>query len=400
MTDTLSRRARPRRTGVLTLAFLVAGLLPGCGGSVEVSVGTDGGDDTVRVSTFATGLAYPWGLVFLPDGSLLVTEKPGRLRHVTSGGEVSAPIGGVPAVSYGGQGGLLDVAIDPAFATNRRVYLSYTEADGGVKGTAVARGVLSADNRTLGNVQVIFRQQPKAGGSGHFGGRLVFADDGLLFVTLGERQLDGDRPGDRQEAQNLASHLGKVVRIASDGSVPDDNPFVNTPGALPEIWSLGHRNPQGAAIHPSSGELWAVEHGPQGGDELNIVRRGRNYGWPLISYGCNYGSIPGLCDPVGGASSAPGLEQPISWWVPTSTAPSGLAFYTDNRIAEWRGDVFIGALAGQGLWRLTLDGDRVKSRELLLNDLERRIRDVRAGPDGWLYVLTDDAAGQILRLGR
>ncbi|MCB1889680.1 MAG: PQQ-dependent sugar dehydrogenase [Rhodocyclaceae bacterium] len=400
MTAQAHSPTRLRRSTLAALAIAAIGLTPGCGGSVEVSVNTDEDGGRVEVTTFASGLAYPWGLAFLPDGSLLVTEKPGRLRHVTRGGEVSTAIAGVPAVSYSGQGGLLDVAVDPDFATNRRVYLSYTEAEGGVKGTAVARGVLSADLGTLGNVQVIFRQQPKVGGSGHFGGRLVFAPDGLLFVTLGERQLDGDRPGDQQQAQNLGSHLGKVVRIRSDGTVPDDNPFVNTADAEPEIWSYGHRNPQGAAIHPESGELWAVEHGPQGGDELNIVRKGRNYGWPLISYGCNYGSIPRLCDPVGGASSAPGMEQPISWWVPTSTAPSGLAFYTDARIPEWRGDAFVGALAGQGLWHLELEGDNVKSRELLLGDLGRRIRDVRAGPDGWLYVLTDESNGEILRLGR
>jgi len=400
MGETTGITTNGRRSRLPGLLLVCAGLLPGCGGSVEISVGVGEGNDELRATPFATGLAYPWGLVFLPDGDMLVTEKPGRLRLVTSGGDVSAPIAGVPAVSYGGQGGLFDVAIDPDFATNRRIYLSYAEAEGGVKGTAVARGVLSADRGTVGNLQVIFRQQPKVSGSGHFGGRLVFANDGTLLVTLGERQLDGDRPGDRQEAQNLGSHLGKVVRIRSDGTVPDDNPFVNTPGALPEIWSLGHRNPQGAAINPKSGELWAVEHGPQGGDELNIVRRGRNYGWPLISYGCNYGSIPNLCTPVGGASSAPGLEQPISWWVPTSTAPSGLAFYDDNRIPEWRGDVFVGALAGQGLWRLQLDGDTVRRRDLLLHDLGRRIRDVRVGPDGWLYLLTDEAAGQILRLAR
>jgi len=388
------------RRRVASLVVAAACLLPGCGGSVEVGLDSGGKAGELKVAGFASGLSYPWGLAFLPDGSMLVTEKPGRLRHVTAGGTLSAPIAGVPAVSYAGQGGLLDVAIDPDFESNRRVYLSYTEAEGGVKGTAVARGVLSADLATLGNLQVIFRQQPKVGGDGHFGGRLVFGRDGTLFVTLGERQKDGDRPGDTQQAQNLASLLGKVVRIRADGSVPDDNPYVGNGDARPEIWSYGHRNPQGAAINPASGELWAVEHGPQGGDELNIVRKGRNYGWPLISYGCNYGSLPGSCTPVGGASSAPDMEQPISYWVPTSTAPSGLAFYTADRIPEWRGDAFVGALAGRGLWHLALDGDRVTSRDLLLQELGRRIRDVRQGPDGWLYLLTDEAAGQILRLGR
>ncbi|MCB1907549.1 MAG: PQQ-dependent sugar dehydrogenase [Rhodocyclaceae bacterium] len=351
-----------------------------------------------RVDTLAHGLAYPWGLAFLPDGSLLVTEKPGRLRHVSANGTVSAPIAGVPAVSYAGQGGLLDVALDPEFARNRRIYLSYVEAGHGIKGTAVARAVLSADRRTLGNLVVIFRQRPKVDGNGHFGGRLVFAADGRLFVTLGERQQDGDRPGDSREAQNLGSHLGKIVRIGADGSVPADNPFVDDDRALPEIWSYGHRNPQGAAIHPPSGELWVVEHGPQGGDELNIVRKGRNYGWPLVSDGCNYGSLSSHCTPVGGASAAPGLEPPITTWVPRSTAPSGLAFYDHERIPEWRGDVFVGALAGRGLWHLELDGERVVSREKLLGDLGERIRDVRQGPDGRLYLLTDAADGRILRV--
>ncbi len=384
--------------GMVALAAIA---LPACGGSGEARVQSgDGGKVTIVVRTVASGLAYPWGLAFLPDGSMLVTEKPGRLRRVTAGGSVSAPIDGVPAVSYAGQGGLLDVAIDPDFERNRRVYLSYSEADGGLKGTAVARGVLSADFAMLGNLQVIFRQQPKLAGDGHFGGRLVFDRDGTLFVTLGERQQDGDRPGDTQEAQNLASLLGKIVRINGDGTVPEDNPFVGDPGARAEIWSYGHRNPQGAAINPDSGELWAVEHGPQGGDELNIVRKGRNYGWPLISYGCNYGSPPSNCTPVGGTSSAPGMEQPINYWVPTSTAPSGFAFYTGNRIPQWQGDAFVGALAGQGLWHLVLDGDRVRSRELLLHEQASRIRDVRQGPDGWLYLLTDEAAGRILRLTR
>ena len=391
----MSRRPSRARWASLPLAA-TAVLSAACSGSAEVGAS----DRALRVTTVARGLNYPWGLVFLPDGSMLVTEKPGRLRHVTPAGELSAPIEGVPAVSYGGQGGLFDVALDPDFAANRRIYLSYAEAAGGVKGTTVARAVLSADRRRLGNLVVIFRQRPKVGGNGHFGGRLAFAADGRLFVTLGERQLDGDRQGDTREAQGLGSHLGKIVRIEADGKVPPDNPFVGNDAALPEIWSYGHRNPQGAAIHPVTGVLWAVEHGPQGGDELNVVVRGGNYGWPAISHGCNYGSLSTDCTPVGGAREAPGMMQPITTWVPRSTAPSGLAFYDHDRIAQWRGDVFVGALAGRGLWHLELDGDRVVSREKLLDELGERIRDVRQGPDGLLYLLTDAADGRILQISR
>ena len=390
---------RRRRVSPLICLALLAWLAQGCNGTTEARAQViDTPNGGLRVTVLANGLSYPWGIAFLPSGDLLVTEKPGRLRIVTGAGEVSDPISGVPAVAYAGQGGLLDVALDPEFARNRRIYLSYAEADGGVKGTAVARAVLSADQRRLGNVKVIFRQSPKVSGSGHFGGRLVFAPDGHLFVTLGERQKDGDRGA--RHSQDLASHLGKVVRIDSDGAVPADNPYVDRTGAAAEVWSYGHRNPQGAAIHPSTGELWAVEHGPQGGDELNIVRKARNYGWPLVSYGCNYGASVGNCRPVGGATGGEGIEQPLTHWVPTSTAPSGLAFYTASAIPEWQGNAFVGALAGRGLWRLELDGDSVSSRELLLADLGKRIRDVRQGPDGWLYLLTDEASGSVLRLER
>lgn len=388
----------PLRSRLGALALGTAGLIAACGGSIEVSIGTGGDSDRLHVTTVADGLAYPWSLAFLPDGAMLVTEKPGRLRVVSASGQLSAPIAGVPEVSYADQGGLFDVALDPDFARNRRIYLSYAEAEAGLKGTAVARAELSPDRRALDHVEVIFRQQPKVTGNGHFGGRLVFRRDGTLFVTLGERQKDGDRGRATQEAQNLASHLGKVVRIHSDGGIPADNPFLATTGAKPEVWSFGHRNPQGATLHPASGELWAVEHGPQGGDELNVVRAGRNYGWPLISYGCNYGDPVGSCTPVGGRSSAPGMEQPVTWWVPTSIAPSGMAFYTADRIPEWRGQLFVGALADRSLWRLKLNGEQVVDRERI--DLGRRIRDVRQGPDGWLYLLTDEADGLILRLWR
>ena len=349
-----------------------------------------------RVTTFAKGLVNPWGLALLPDGRALVTERPGRLRLVGVSGNLSVPIAGLPAVDARGQGGLLDVAIDPDFQHNRRVYFSYAEpgsgTESGLNGTAVARAVLSADAASLGDVQVIFRQTPKVDSTAHFGSRLVFARDGTLFVTLGERFSR------RGEAQNLANTLGKVVRIRSDGSIPTDNPYVGQAGVRPEIWSLGHRNLQGAALHPDTGELWTSEHGPQGGDEVNIDRAGRNYGWPRVSYGCEYGSPVGNCTPVGGASAAPGMEQPLTTWVPTSIAPSGMLFYTGGMFAPWRGSLFIGALAGQALWRLSLDGNRVVAREALLQDLGERIRDVRQAPDGSILLLTDSGSGRILRL--
>ena len=346
--------------------------------------------------TVAGGLSHPWSLAFLPDSRMLVTERTGTLRIVTETGAASAPIAGIPAVDARGQGGLLDVALDPAFAANRRVYLSYAEpgsgAESGRNGTAVARGTLAADGTRLANLQVIFRQQPKIASTAHFGSRLAFAPDGTLFITLGERYSQ------RGQAQNLGNHLGKVVRIRPDGSIPQDNPFAHTAGIMPEIWSYGHRNVQGAAIHPATGELWTSEHGPQGGDEVNIDRAGRNYGWPRISFGCEYGAPVGHCTPVGGAASAPGMEQPVTCWVPTSIAPSGLMFYTGERLPQWRGNLFLGALAGRALWRLRLDGDTVAAREALFTGLNERIRDVRQAPDGSIYLVTDGAAGRILRV--
>ena len=357
-----------------------------------------GSAEGLRAVTVARGLDHPWSLAFLPDGSMLVTERPGRLRRVSDQGVVSAPIEGIPPVDARGQGGLLDVALDPAFSSNRLVYLSYAEpgtgAETGRNGTAVARGTLSQDLRRLEGLRVIFRQLPKRGSTAHFGSRLAFRRDGTLFITLGERQAY------RDEAQNPASHLGKVVRINSDGSVPLDNPFLGRPGYAPELWSLGHRNVQGAALDPGSGELWTTEHGPQGGDELNLTRAGRNYGWPRISYGCEYGSPVGDCVPVGGASAAPGLEQPVAYWVPVSIAPSGLAFNIGDRYPGWRGQLFLGALAGKALWRIELRDGQVVAREALLQDLGERIRDVRQGPDGWLYLLTDSGSGRVLRLER
>lgn len=386
---------RSFRIRLLVPACLAASLLPPI--ATCASNDTSGQSaqtlDGLRVVTVATGLSFPWGMAFLPDGDMLVTERSGALRQVGRNGIVSPPLGGVPVARTRGQGGLLDIALDPEFAANRLIYLSYAEGGAdNTSGLAVARGTLRADRAALDNVQVIFRQHPKVDSDGHFGGRLAFSKDGHLFITLGDRQHDRERG----KAQQLDKHHGKIVRVLPDGRIPADNPFVKTAGARPEIWSLGHRNPQGVAVHPETGELWASEHGPQGGDEINIVRRGRNYGWPVVTYGCEYVT----CFRVGEGSSKPGMEAPITWWVPKSIAPSGLAFYTGTRHPDWTGQLFSGALAGQALWRLKLDGNRVVERQPLLTRLGERIRDVRQGPDGWLYLLTDSGNGRVLRLER
>ncbi len=342
-------------------------------------------------TTFAAGLDRPWALAFLPDGRLLVTLKGGQVVIVAADGKgVPAPLAGVPEVADSGQGGLLDIAVDPDFATSPWVYLSYAERDGLRSGTALARGRLVG--QALENTTVIFRQQPKVIGSGHFGSRLVFARDKTLFVTLGERQKG-------EPAQDLSSHLGKVVRLRRDGSLPPDNPVLPA-GAARGLWSWGHRNAQGAALHPRTGELWLSEHGPQGGDEINIARAGKNYGWPLRSQGCPYGSTVGDACRIGGGVHAPEFVEPLTTWTPVSIAPSGLAFYTGAMFPEWQGSLFAGALAGSALWRLTLDGDRVVGREELYRSLRERIRDVRQGPDGALYLLTDGRNGRILRVAR
>jgi glucose/arabinose dehydrogenase len=340
--------------------------------------------EAVRVTTIATGLDHPWGLAFLPDGRKLVTERSGQLRIVEADGRLSAPLSNVPAVYAHGQGGLLDVALDPEFEQNRTVYLSYAEPGDGGAGTAVARARL--EEARLADLRVIFRQQPKVSGSNHFGSRLVFARDGTLFVTLGERYAY------RERAQDLSTDLGKIVRINRDGSVPRDNPFVNRPGARPEIWSYGHRNVQGAALHPSTGVLWTNEHGAQGGDELNIPRAGLNYGWPVITLGVDYDGSK-----IGEGRAKPGMEQPIYSWTP-SIAPSGMAFYTASAFPNWRGNLFVGSLKFGLLVRLELSGDAVTSEERLLEPLGERIRDVRSGPDGRLYLLTDSPNGRLLRL--
>jgi glucose/arabinose dehydrogenase len=335
--------------------------------------------------TVTAGLEHPWGMAFLPDGRVLVTELAGRLRLIERDGKAGPPIAGVPVVEAVKQGGLLDVALDPAFATNRLVYLAYTEPREGGNGTSVARGVLEGGSLT--GVQVIFRQQPAMQGGFHFGSRLVFDRGGRLFITLGERNVG------RAQAQTLDNTIGKIVRINPDGSIPPDNPFVGRAGALPEIWSYGHRNVQGAALHPVTGELWANEHGPKGGDELNRVLPGRNYGWPTVSYGVEYSGAK-----ISDSGTAPGIEPPVHYWVP-SIATSGLLFYTGERFPAWRGSAFVGGLKSQQLVRLVLDGDRVVGEERLLRGVvKERVRDVEQGPDGDIYLLTDEENGRLLRL--
>jgi len=341
-------------------------------------------DNVAEVSVYAEGLEHPWSLAFLPDGRALVTERPGRLRYVAPDGTVSAPISGLPQVDARGQGGLLDVVLDPDFAQNNLIYLSYAERGEGGNGTAVARGRLAANR--LEDVEVIFRQLPKKKSSKHFGSRLAFDREGHLYVTLGERSSFPE------EAQDLGGLLGKVVRINRDGSVPPDNPFVGRKDVRPEIWSYGHRNPQGAALRPEDGSLWVIEHGARGGDEINRPQAGKNYGWPVISYGRHYSGLK-----IGEGTAKSGMEQPIFYWDP-SIAPSGALFYTGDAFPQWQGNLFVGALKSQLLVRLRLDGDVVRQQEKYLDDLGLRIRDVRQGPDGAIFVLTDEDDGAILKI--
>ena len=339
----------------------------------------------VRAETVAKGLEHPWALAFLPDGRILVTERPGRLRIVDRNGRLSQPLSGVPKVYAQGQGGLLDVAVDPKFAENRLVYLSFAEPgeDGNV-GTAVARGRLG--DTGLQDVRVIYRQQPKVEGGGHYGSRLVFRPDGTLFVT------QGDRMNYRERAQNLSEGIGKIVRINPDGSIPKDNPFVGRSGVRPEIWSYGHRNAQAAALDPQTGRLWTVEHGARGGDELNHPEAGKNYGWPIITYGVDYSGAK-----IGEGAAKPGLEQPVYYWDPV-IAPSGMAFYTGDAFPGWKGSILIGSLDPGRLVRLTMQNGKVAREERYLGDLDERIRDVQQGPDGLVYVVTDEDDGRLLRL--
>jgi aldose sugar dehydrogenase len=376
---------RPAALLVALLAAMMGAALPALSGITKapappVKSGYD-------VETVAGGLVHPWALQFLSDGRMLVTERPGRLRLVAKDGALSPAIEGVPKVVAIDQAGLLDVALDPDFDRNGLVYLTFSEPRGdGLNGTSVARGrlVLAGVGGKLEDIRIIFRQQPASTGGLHFGSRIAFADDGTLFVTLGERFQ-------RDFAQDLSRHWGKVVRIRPDGQIPADNPTFSPPAA-PGIWSYGHRNPQSAAIHPTTRKLWIVEHGPKGGDEINVPLKGRNYGWPVIGYGIDYSGAK-----IHDSTHRDGMEQPIYHWTP-SIAPSGMAFYTGDKFPGWQGNLFVGALAGRHLARLVLDGETIVAEERLLTELGERIRDVRQGPDGFLYVLTDSPNGRILRL--
>lgn len=345
----------------------------------------------LQVTEVVSGLNQPWALAFLPDGRMLITEKePGALRLLDGSGRLSPPVAGLPRTDDRDQGGLLDVAVAPDYAQSALIYWTYAEPREGGNGTAVARGRLVTDGAAshLENVEVVFRMQPTLDSTKHYGSRLVFAPDGKLFVTLGERSI---MPG-RVQAQDLGSHFGKIVRINPDGSVPDDNPFAGRPEVRPEIWSYGHRNIQSAVLDPQ-GRLWEVEMGPQGGDELNRPERGRDYGWPAISYGEEYSGRP-----IGqGITQAEGMEQPAYYWDPV-ISPSGMAFYTGDLFPEWKGNIFIGGLSSKALVRLVMDGDRVIGEERLLTDLDARFREVAQGPDGALYVLTDAQDGRLLRI--
>ncbi|MBT8405427.1 MAG: PQQ-dependent sugar dehydrogenase [Gemmatimonadetes bacterium] len=336
-----------------------------------------------RVETVADGLENPWGMAFLPGGDLLITERPGRLRIVRDGQLLADPVAGVPEVLAEGQGGLLDVVTHPDFATNRMLYLSYSKPVGDGATTAVVRGRFEGDR--LSQVEELFEARSR--GNGHYGSRIVFDDAGYMFVTIGDRQAPPRGNLAAHPAQDLSNHHGVVVRLHDDGRVPEDNPFVGQEGALPEIWSYGHRNPQGMAIHPGTGALWATEHGPQGGDELNLIQSGLNYGWPVVGYGVNYRSGTAIHE----ATQAEGMESPLHVWVP-SIGTSGLAFYTGDRFPEWRGNAFAGGLSGAQIARLTFDGDQVVAEETLLLGVGR-VRDVRQGPDGLLYVALDGRGG-------
>jgi aldose sugar dehydrogenase len=344
----------------------------------------------VRVVTVATGLEYPWSLAFLPDGRLLVTERPGRLRVLTKDGRLDPkPVEGLPRIDPQGQGGLMDVVPHPDFARNGWVYWTYAQrGEGNRNGTELARGKLAGGPGTyrMEQVQVLFRMQPKTSAGRHFGSRLVFDRDGALYMTLGDR-------GEQDQAQDLADHRGKILRLSEDGKPAPRNPFLDRSNARPEIFSYGHRNVQGAALHPGTGALWVAEHGPQGGDELNLVRAGVNYGWPVITYGVNYG----IGTKIGEGTAKPGMAQPQKHWIP-SPALSGMAFYQGDKFPRWRGDLLIGALRGQALIRVRLDGERVVADEFLLNGTLPRIRDVRVGPDGYVYLLGDQSDGSVLRL--
>ena len=377
------------KTAVSRAMLVAAGTAVALAGCSEPSGAQAPGDviqseqATFRVVPVATGLEHPWGMAFLPEDDVLVTERSGRLRMVRDGVLDPEPIDGVPPVYASGQGGLLDVALDPDFAANRVIYLSYAADGDGGNSTRVARATLG--NGRLENLEVIFIAEPLVRSSKHFGSRLAFDAQGHLFITVGER-------GQRDRAQGLGDHNGSLIRLHPDGGVPGDNPFVGVAGARPEIFSYGHRNAQGMAIHPETGIPWLHEHGARGGDEVNVVRPGVNYGWPVITHGIDYSGAP-----IGEGTHKEGMAQPIHYWVP-SIAPSGMAFYDGEAFPQWQGDLFVGALRSELLARLELDGERVIAEERLLDDALGRIRDVEVGPDGYLYLLTDEGDGGLYRL--
>lgn len=370
-----------------TLMLAAAGLV----GSATLAVGQSQSPTMrsayhdYRVVTVAEGLVNPWSMAFLPGGDMLLTERPGRLRIVRNGRLLPDAVPGVPAVLAEGQGGLLDVVLHPNFASNRLIYLSFSKPilDGKQATTAVVRGRF--ENDRLSNVEEVFEAATR--GRGHYGSRLAFDRNGYLFITVGERQAPSTGDLTKHPAQDLSNHHGTVIRLHDDGRVPTDNPFVGRQGALPEIWSYGHRNPQGLAIHPGSGDVWVTEHGPQGGDELNLVKAGANYGWPVVGYGVNY--TTGLAIHEG--TQKEGMESPVHFWVP-SIATSGLLFYTGDKFPEWRGNLLAGGMAGQLIARLTMDGQRVTREEVLLQGVGR-VRDIRQGPDGFIYVAIEDRGG-------
>ncbi len=370
---------------IATVFFLCAVFTGHAAASEGRSIGSFNSEEGgFKLVVLVEGLDHPWGLAFLPDGRLLVTERSGRLRLIADGRLDPEPVQGLPAVSSYGQGGLLDVVLHPEFERNRLVYVSYAAAGSGGFGTEVARGRL-VEHR-LEYVEVIFRALPKSDGGRHFGSRLVFANDGLLYISLGDR-------GYRANGQDLSTHAGSIIRLHDDGSVPEDNPFVGRSGARPEIFTYGNRNVQGMTLEPGTGKLWAHEHGPQGGDEVNIVRAGTNYGWPVITYGRNYG----IGTQIGEGTHKDGMAQPVLQWTP-SIAPSGMAFYYGERFPNWKGNLFVGSLKFEFLARLELDGERVVHQERLLEGVMGRIRDVRQGPDGFIYLLSDEGDGVLARI--
>lgn len=378
-----------RFLAVLSVTTLVAAFGAACA-SAQDEV-RQSADHRYRVVTVADGLVQPWGMAFLPGGDLLVTEKPGRLRVIRDGRLLPDPVPGTPEVHDQGQGGLLDIELHPDFATNRLVYLTYSKPlEGGESTTALIRGTF--ENHRLADVEELFVADSRGGG--HYGSRIVFDGRGHVFISVGDRQVPPRGDLESHPAQELSNHHGVVIRLKEDGGVPADNPFVDQPGARPEIWSYGHRNIQGMAMHPETGDLWANEHGPQGGDELNLIRPGLNYGWPVIGYGVNYGSGSAIHE----STHREGMEQPVHYWVP-SIATSGLMIYTGDRFPGWRGSVFVGGLAGQQIARLTLDGREVVAEETLLEDYGR-VRAIEQGPDGFIWVAIDRGAGEptVIRL--